>query len=115
MAPSPTTLPPAGLSEGFRARLQGGPVPLVGFQVTRYRCVTREENPTATVQQADANALSQELWRVWNTLVQGQVAGSLFAEGVQVWWDECVPIQKQGGVAGWRINLRVSFNHYTPV
>ncbi len=114
MSPSPTTLPIGGLSEGFRARDLGGLVPLIGFQVTRHRCVTRAENPPASAQQADATALATEMWRVWNTLIQGQMSKSLFAEGVQVYWDECVPVQKQGGVAGWRINLRVSFNHYQP-
>lgn len=109
----PLTTP---LQPGHRVS-QTALVNLIQFTITVVRCSPSEAIPPAAALQASAEETFGDLWALWNVLKQEHRAGNLFdAEAGpgsrELFFDPAIPLNPQGGCAGWLVPLRVSLGGY---
>lgn len=102
-------------------RLVDARVPLFGFGIIVARCVPVTSGPEAadapTPEQQDAAAriVLQDVWAIWNGLVELFVAGSLFGGRCsELFMDSAVALEPRGGIGGWQVQLRAGLPGYLP-
>ncbi len=108
---------PGGLAQGKRNVPR---VNLLTFVVQATRCVPgpnkQGQAPSPEKQQAAAQLIMQDGWAIWNHLNRTRQAGSLFGSKCPaVFLDQPVPIQAQGGCAGWQFTVRPQVDGYQVV
>lgn len=87
---------------------------VVSFAISLFRCIHSGSNVTASELDADADGLLRDAWLIWNLLQDGHRQGTLFELCNDVWFDAVVPVPASGGIAGWRIAVRLAFDAYQP-
>lgn len=115
---APLTTP---LQAGHRTS-QTALVNLIQFTITVVRCAPTGSDaqplPSPVALQATAETTLADLWALWNELRAAHRAGTLFDADAgpgsrELFFDPAVPLDPQGGCAGWLVPLRVSFGGYS--
>jgi len=100
-----------------------GQVDLIALTAVVLRCVPGIEDdgqnlllPSTDKISAAAAICYADLWGVWNYLKNQFRAGLLFASQSnrrEFQFDPAIPVQSQGGVAGWSIPIRIQLGGYS--
>lgn len=106
------------LAPGHRATTNAQ-VNLVSMTCTILRCaaVIDDEGQLPTVEEhaAAAEQVCADLWAIWNHLREAKRNGDLFAPRErEFFFDPAVPVNQQGGAAGWQITVRTALDGYRP-
>lgn len=99
-----------------------GRVNLVGMVAYTIRCAEVSEGNQNVYQplqdpslDAQAKAVYQDGWAVWNHITRQINAGLLFGDTcTDVHFDLGVPYNPQGGLTGWQFTLRAELGGYVP-
>jgi hypothetical protein len=99
-------------------RLQGaqGVLYLATLVVTDARCIpVAEQNalPSMAAMQEAAQVLNEDVWAIWNGLINLHRSGQLFnGKCVALYIDPPTPVPARGGCAGWEIRVRPQIDGY---
>jgi len=103
-----------GLREGANRAVR-----VVAFTITSLRCIPVVGNvgpklPSPAAISAAAKVIDDDLWAIWNHLATLKRQGLLFppAKDRVMFFDPAVPLQAQGGIVGWAIQVRPEMPAY---
>ena len=110
---SPTGRVPGATSKSFKA----GWTNLVALVATISRCIPvpdAQGNPPPVPQmELAARQLNSDNWALWNHVHNLVVAGSLFEDCGEVFFDGIRAFAPSGGCGGWTMVVRASLNGYS--
>lgn len=86
----------------------------VPFHITITRCTGYAEKMSAADRESATVDVLQDVWLLWNALTEGHAEETLFEWCNDVNMINAIPIENQGGVGGYRIEVDVHFDAYNP-
>lgn len=96
-----------------------GQVNLVSFVVTTVRCTPQPQGnnltpPTPDALQLCSLQITEDLWAIWNWLTNKIRTNPGLWEGrcMATYLDTAIPLNEEGGCAGWQIPVRTSIQGY---
>lgn len=86
----------------------------VPFYVTITRCTGYGEKIDSAAREAAAEPVLRDVWLIWNALTEGHDSETLFEWCNDVFFGPATPVENQGGVAGYQVQVTLHMDAYNP-